>query len=109
MLRNYRRAMLIAFVVVSVLLLPAVCRLDSRNQNRTAETGVRVLSEEVGLNGRYTVRYQYIVDGRRYEATTTTSRSYDPGQPAKVCYNPADPQDEVFVYLDGPCGESMFP
>lgn len=110
-----RRTVLIAVVVAAVLLLAGVFYwLNRRRQARlTAEAPAEVTSVYVERNRRRTgntrrtdtdtkISYRYVVGGRTLEGSYTKdgdqSASFRAGAPAKVCYNPARPEEsEVFT------------
>lgn len=53
------------------------------------------------------VRFRYVVDGRTIEKVQTEEGAYDgvfpEGQPAKVCYKPAQPEVADVIPLRGNC------
>ena len=105
--RFVRPLNLLALSAMVVGAFVIVYSLDRVGGRRSAEAPVRVLEERRRLDGGYTVRFAYTVGGREHLAIASESKSYDPGDAVKACYNPDDPGDVGLVRVERVCGDTL--
>ena len=106
--RGFLRPLNISALFLSALgALLVVYTLDSVAGRCSAEAPVRVVEERRRLDGRRSVRFTYTVAGKEYVSTDVESRSYDPSDAVKACYNPDNPRDVGLVRPDRVCGDTI--
>ena len=96
-------------------------RSDERRRTRlTAEVPAEIVevyvnrsrNNEEARPGRIEsmrISYRYVLDGEIFARTTTVSsmagKEFKVGGPAKVCYNPANPNEAELFQVNHKCGE----
>jgi Protein of unknown function (DUF3592) len=81
----------------------------SERSTRTAEavpeivSAVQQLAPHPAIDDGYDIAYRFTVGGTTYSATTFRTWGLTAIQHAKVCYDPADPRNEVLVRINDRC------
>lgn len=113
-------ATLVVITVVGAASFFAFREDEKRHQRLTTEVPADIIdvydkrgtNPQTGATGgivNVLVKYQYVIDGKGYSRNVTVGgeigKSYNVGQPAKVCYNPRNQEEAELFPSNYKCGK----
>jgi hypothetical protein len=103
------RPLALLLLTLAVVLVALAYIGHDAGQRRTATAVVEITSIEVrpavfrGNPADSVIRYRFVAAGQVLERIATRTWSQSVIQTAKVCYDPADPSNQVLVTSETPC------